>query len=142
MLPNGAIGEEFVTFQQDLTDRRKIERIDQLKSGGEFRSQKKNRDTDHAKPVGNRFARALPKPIGGQRVGLIDGNEFDGFLFGFRRKELLWLQCRKCMRRASFCQARFSGEFQILYSIFATVPGPWQSGIRHAVSIIPSASSP
>ena len=40
-------------------------------------AKKEGDDADDAKPVGDDLAGALPSPVGGQRVGLVDGNQLD-----------------------------------------------------------------
>jgi len=93
MLPDGAVGEKLVAFDDDLAEGWKIERIDDLETGGEFPSQKEGDHADDAKPVSDDLAGALPSPVGAQRVGLVDGNQLIGFFFLFSRDALLSLQC-------------------------------------------------
>jgi hypothetical protein len=52
MLPDGAVGEQFVAFSDDLADRRKVEWIDDLKAGRQFPAEEKPDDADDAEPVG------------------------------------------------------------------------------------------
>jgi len=72
MLPNGAVGEKFVAFGDDLTEGRKIERIDDLQPGRELPAEEKTDDADDAEPIGEDLAGALPQPVGGQRIRLVD----------------------------------------------------------------------
>ena len=74
MLPDGAVGEKLVTFGDDLADGRKIERIDDLQPGRELPAEEKADDADDAEPVGEHLAGALPQPVGGQRIRLVDGD--------------------------------------------------------------------
>src|SRR5262245_34136947 len=118
MLPDGAVGEQLVTFGDDFAERRKVEGIDDLKASGELPAEKESDDANDAEPIGKRRAAALPSPVGGQRIGLVDGNQLEGFLFLFGRGALLTKESEaECMRGRRTCQARCAlqvhGEFQI-----------------------------
>jgi len=89
MLPNGAGGEHLVTFDENLTDGRKVKGVDDLQAGAELPAEKKDRDADNAEPLADEFTSALPKPVGGQWIGLVDRYQVDGFLFLSCRAALL-----------------------------------------------------
>jgi len=89
MLPDGAIGEQFVAFDDDLADGRKVKWIDDLEAGRELPNEEKTDDADDAEPVGENFPGALPQPIGGQRIRFVDGDEIEGFWLLIRRGTLL-----------------------------------------------------
>ena len=89
MLPNGAGGEHLVAFDENLADGRKVEGIDDLQPGAELPAEKKNRHADNAEPLADEFTAALPEPVSGQWIGLVDRYEVDGFLFLFSRAGLL-----------------------------------------------------
>jgi len=52
MLPNGAVGEQFVAFGDNLTDWRKVKWIDDFQARRQFPGDEKAADADDAKPVG------------------------------------------------------------------------------------------
>jgi hypothetical protein len=52
MLPDGAVGEQFVPFGDDFADRRKVKWVDDLKAGGEFPGEEKRDDAEDAEPAG------------------------------------------------------------------------------------------
>jgi hypothetical protein len=60
MVPDGAVGEEFVTLEDDFTKRREVKRIDYLKACGELPGEKKADYADNAEPVEDKFTGTLP----------------------------------------------------------------------------------
>jgi hypothetical protein len=74
MLQDGAVGEQFVAFGDDLTEGRKIERIDDLQPGRDLPAEEKADDADDAEPIGKNLAGTLPQPVGGQRIRFVDGD--------------------------------------------------------------------
>jgi hypothetical protein len=89
MLPDGAIGEQFIAFDDDLAERRKVERIDDRETGRQLPNEEKTDDADDAEPVGENLPGALPQPIGGQRIRFVDRDEIESFWFWRRRGTLL-----------------------------------------------------
>jgi len=74
MLPDGAVGEKLVAFGDDLTEGREIKRIDDLQAGRNLPGEEKPDDADDAEPIGEQLTSALPQPVGGQRIRLVDGD--------------------------------------------------------------------
>jgi len=89
MLPDGAVGEQFVALGNDLAEWRKVKWIDDLKAGREFPAEEKRDDADDAEPVRENLAGTLPQPVGGQRIRFVDGDEIERIWFWLRRGALL-----------------------------------------------------
>jgi len=68
VLPDGAAGEKLVAFFEDLAERWKIKRIENLEPGRELPGKKKQHNANNAEPVGNQLARALPGAVRRQRI--------------------------------------------------------------------------
>ena len=99
MLPNGAVGEKLVAFEDNLAEGRKIKWIENFEAGGQLPRKEKRNDTDNAEPVGNQFARALPQTVRRQRIRFVDRNEIDAVLFLLCRSDASGLAASDSIRR-------------------------------------------
>jgi hypothetical protein len=75
MLPNRPIGEELKALGDNLTERRKVERINDLKAGGGLPGGEKSDYAKQADPVRCEVAGAPPPGIGGYRVLFVNRDE-------------------------------------------------------------------
>jgi hypothetical protein len=99
VLPNGAVGEKFVAFQDNLAEGRKIKWIENFKAGRQLPRQEKRNDADNAEPVGNQFARTLPQTVRRQRIRFVDRNKVDAVLFLLCRSDVSELAAKNSIRR-------------------------------------------
>ena len=115
MLPNGAVGEKLVTFEDNLAEGGKIKWIENFEAGRQLPRKKKRNDTDNAEPVGNQFARALPQTVRRQRIRFVDRNQIDAVLFLLCRSDASGLAARTLFAAGCDCQAarRVRRAFQI-----------------------------
>jgi hypothetical protein len=51
MLPDGAVGEQLVSFSEDFAERREIKGIDDFEAGAELPRPKECNDTEDAQPI-------------------------------------------------------------------------------------------
>jgi hypothetical protein len=55
VLPDGAVGEKLVAFEDNLAEGRKIKRIENFEAGCQLPRKEKRNDADDAEPIGNQF---------------------------------------------------------------------------------------
>jgi hypothetical protein len=51
MLPDGAVGEQLVSFSKDFAERREIKGIDDFEAGAELPRPKECNDTEDTQPI-------------------------------------------------------------------------------------------
>jgi hypothetical protein len=99
VLPDGAVGEKLVAFEDNLAEGRKIKRIENFEAGCQLPRKEKRNDADDAEPIGNQFTRPLPQPVGRQRIRFVDRYEIDGVLFLLCRSDASGLAASDFIRR-------------------------------------------
>ena len=146
VLPDGAVGEKLVAFDNNFAERRKIKGIENFEAGRTPPKPRKNATIPMTPSQSETsFAATLPPAIGRQRIRLVDRNEIDGILFLFRRSGAPWAKLRRtlfaagCDCQGACCALQISNSR--LHNCRIGKFENMQSGIRRNAPTTPNASS-
>ena len=62
MFPHRAVGEQFVAFDEDVAERREVERIEYFEACGKFPGGEERKNTEDTEPVGKNIPNPPPRP--------------------------------------------------------------------------------